>query len=177
MKNKTISINLFKKGENDFIEKFINWALSIGRLVVILTEGIALLAFLYRFTLDRQVIDLHDEITKKQEILKYFKPNEDKYRNIQAKLLFVSKIESSAATMTNTIKDIIDITPGNFSISNIYLSENNIKVEANARSLSAITSFINSLKNNPKVNSVSLDKIENRTSDSIIVVTISADYK
>lgn len=177
MKNKTISINLLKKDDVDFIEKFINWALTVGRFVVILTEGIALSAFLYRFTLDREVIDLHDEITQKQAIVKFLKPNEDNYRNIQARLTYISKIEGSAQAMTNNLRDAIDNAPGNILISSVFLSENNLSINASARSLYSLTDFLNTLKNNPKIRSVSLDKIENKTSESIINVVISAKYE
>lgn len=177
MKNKVISINLLKKEEVDFLEKFVNWALTIGRFVVILTEGIALSAFLYRFTLDRQVIDLHDEISQKQAIVKFLKPNEDNYRNIQSRLLFVSKIEASAKNMTNNLKETIDSSPDNFLISDIHMSGNNLSIQASARSLYSLTDFLNTLKNNPKIKIVSLDKIENRTSESLIIVEISAVYE
>lgn len=177
MKNKVISINLLKKDDVDFLEKFINWALTIGRFVVILTEGIALSAFLYRFTLDREVIDLHDEISQKQAIVKFLKPNEDNYRNIQSRLAFARKIEGPAQTMTSNLKEAIDSAPGNFLISSIHLSESKLSIEASAGSLYSLTEFLNTLKNNPKIHTVSLDKIENRTSESLIIVGISAIYE
>ena len=52
MENSPASINLVKKNEKSSVDKFINWTLSIGRLIVIITEIIAISAFLYRFSLD-----------------------------------------------------------------------------------------------------------------------------
>ena len=67
------SINLFKDKNKNFFDLFIKWALSIGRVVVIATEAIALSAFLYRFSLDQQLIDLNDKIVQKQALVKLLK--------------------------------------------------------------------------------------------------------
>ena len=44
------SINLVKGDKDDFLNKFIDWALTIGRLLVIITEIIALSFYLPLYT-------------------------------------------------------------------------------------------------------------------------------
>ena len=56
------TINLLPNQGENLTTKFFNWALSIGRLLIILTEMVALATFLYRFGLDAQIVDLHDKI-------------------------------------------------------------------------------------------------------------------
>ena len=57
-----ISINLVKSRKPHFLDRFITWALNAGRLLVIITETVALSAFLFRFGLDREIVDLNDKI-------------------------------------------------------------------------------------------------------------------
>lgn len=174
MKNKQPSINLLKKDKGSFLDKFINWALTFGRLVVIVTEAVALGAFLYRFSLDRQLIDLHDEISQKQAIVKYLKTNEDKYRDTQARIGVAAKFIDSGQNTYNTLANVVNLAPENFTFNNLSVSENAVIVVADVQSLSSLTEFIDGLKNNPEISSVSLDQIQNKTSNGMLSVAISA---
>jgi len=174
MKNKLPSINLIKKDRGNFFDKFINWALTFGRLVVILTEGVALGAFLYRFSLDRQLIDLHDEISQKQAIVKYLKANEDKYRDTQARISVASKFNDSGQNTYRILANVVNLAPDNFTFNNLSISDESIVIIADVQSLPSLTKFIEDLKNSPEISSISLDKIENKTSNGILSVVISA---
>lgn len=174
---KSTSINLVKGKEKDFFDKFINWALTIGRLVVILTETIALSAFLYRFSLDRQLIDLRDQIKQKEAIVKLLKNNEDKFRNLQDRLVLASKTEDTSSKTVAILKETINLAPKGFVFNTLNVSKDSIKINANAQSVTALTNFIKSLRDNPNITSVSLDKIENKTASALIVVGITATIK
>jgi hypothetical protein len=59
---KKLDINVNLLPQDPFFEtvfgRFLKWALSIGRYIVIFTELIVILSFASRFTLDRMVTDL-----------------------------------------------------------------------------------------------------------------------
>lgn len=177
MGKKLPSVNLVKTGQNLLFERFINWALTIGRAVVILTELIALMAFLYRFSLDQQLIDLHSKIKQEQAIVAYLKDSEDTYRNLQERLNVAAKQSKEAHMKLKTFNDIIGFTPPGISFNDFTFSANRIKITANVESVISLDQFIESLKKYPNVDSVSLDKIENKPSNGIIVVTISVALK
>src|SRR3972149_11726382 len=88
------SINLIKSKVNIF-DEILKWALTVGRLLVILTELTAFSAFIYRFTLDRTLIDLHEKINQEQAIVASLKDREAIYRNLQG-------IITDAATITKS---------------------------------------------------------------------------
>jgi len=173
---KSPSINLIKE-KKTFIEKFISWALTVGRVVVIVTEGIALSAFLYRFSLDRQIIDLHDKIKQKQQVLAYLKPSEDTFRSLQERLALASKLNASAPSAISAFNDIVQFIPEGLIINNFSISDQVIKIDANSQSIAALSTFIRALRAYKKINSVSLDKIENRTSSSTIALGITIQLK
>ncbi|MDO8460814.1 MAG: PilN domain-containing protein [bacterium] len=167
------SINLIKKKKKDFFDRFIAWALTIGRFIVILTEVIALSTFLSRFSLDRKLVDLHDSIKQKQAIVNLLKNNEDKYRNLQNRLAVSSKFLDSANETTKIFTDLIDFAPSDFIFNNIRLSEQSIQIDASVQSVNSLTIFIKKLQEYPKFSSVSLDRIENKTSSATIAVSIT----
>lgn len=177
MSNKIPSVNLYKGRGKSFIDRFLGWALTFGRLIVVLTEIIALSAFLYRFTLDREIIDLHGEIRQKQAMVKYLKNNEDKYRNLQERLAMASSLEKTSQETTKLLKDIVELAPKDFIFSNLIVSDESVRINANIFSVSSLTSYIKTLKTYPKVQAVSLDRIENKTSSAMIVASLRVTFK
>ena len=176
MQKNPASINLLKQ-QTSLIDRFMSWALTVGRLLVILTEVIALSAFAYRFSLDRQLIDLHSKIAQEQAIVNYLKENEKTYRNLQDRLAISTNFSDLSTSRYKVFSDVIDFTPSGMSFNNFTISENRIKIDANINSVSSLSMFVNSLKNYPAIDTVSIDKIDNKTSSAVIAVTITAALK
>lgn len=153
------------------------WALSFGRFIVILTETIALLAFLYRFSLDRELVDIHDKIKQKQSIVKLLKANEDKFRSIQDSLSSIVVLTNTGRQTVTIFNDINDLASEGVSFNSIAISEETIRFDATIQSIVSLTNFVNKLKAYPKIQSVSLDKIENKITSATIAVGITATIK
>ncbi len=177
MSRKAPAINLLKKNDKNIIDTVLDWSLTIGRIVVILTEAIALSAFLYRFSLDRQLIDLHDEINQKQAFVKLLKSNEEKFRNLQQRLDIASKFSASQLQTTQVFTDVTSMVPDGFTVNKFLISAEGIKIDGNASSPSILALLVNSLKKYPSIARVSLDRIENKTTSATIAVSITATLK
>lgn len=177
MVNKLPTINLFKKNQKSFIDKFFQWSLTIGRIVVIATELIALTAFLYRFSLDRQLVDLHETIKSNQNIVNLLKKDEEKYRNLQNRLTISTKLSEKATKTYTTFQDFLQLIPTEFVISSITLSDKTISIRTNAKDVATLASFIRALRESPFVGAISLDQIENRTSSGTITVGLTVITK
>ncbi len=176
MQKSSPSINLLKK-QTSLIDRFVNWALTVGRLLVILTEIVALSAFIYRFSLDRQLIDLHSKITQEQAIVNYLKDNEQTYRNLQDRLAAAANYSTLGINRFKIFSDIVGFTPKGMSFNNLSLYENRIRIDANVDSVSSLSIFVNSLKNYSAIDTVSIDKIENKPSSAVITISITALLK
>src|SRR3989304_8191461 len=108
------SINLVRVHIGLF-DQIIKWALSIGRVVVILVELVALATFLYRFSLDRQIIDFRGKIKQEQAVLTFLKPREEKYRNLQERLNLASQFTNESNERIKALKEVIFFMPGGMS--------------------------------------------------------------
>lgn len=175
MPNKPTSINLLRGKEKSFLDKFITWALSYGRLVIIITEGIALGAFLFRFGLDAKLVDLHDKIKQQQQIVSGSKVDEDKYRDLQARLGAISQLGSQAENQTKIYFDLINNIPADFLIEQIVENDSSIKIKAQVYSLEAFTTYITYLKDNKQIKTISIDSIENKPSTGQIITGLSIE--
>lgn len=170
------SINLVRK-KVDYVDEFIKWALSIGRLVVILTEAIALITFIYRFSLDRQLIDLHSKIRQEQAIVESLSDQEAVYRNLQDRLALASEVSEQSQKRAKVFSDIQNNIPEDASFNNLSVFEQGASINVTFRSVTGVSSFIDFLKNYEGVESVSIDKIENKASSASILVGITVLFK
>lgn len=168
------SINLLPKKGVNFMTHFLNWTLSIGRLLIILTEFVALATFIYRFGLDMQIVDLHDKIKSQYIILSSFKSYEDTFRNVQSRLELIKKYDSLSTRIPTLFSDIAAAGKGKVTFNDLTVASDYAKIDANALSPAALTQFISSLKTLPLITGISVDKVENNTSKGMIHVTLTA---
>ena len=170
------SINLVKNKQIPLFDKFMNWALTVGRLIVILTEIVALLAFVYRFSLDEKLIDLHSAIKQKQNLVLLLKQDENKYRNLQDRIALASSLLEKNVKTNKIIPDIVGLTPQGARIDNLTFNKDKLTINASTNSVSSLTDFINILKNYPDIKVVSIDNIENKPNVGLLV-TITTMFK
>jgi Tfp pilus assembly protein PilN len=176
MQKKSPSINLVKK-KVDYIDEFIKWALSIGRLVVILTEIVALMTFLYRFSLDQKLIDLHSKIKQEATIISFLKDQEATYRNLQDRLTVAESISEKSQNTVKIYSDIRKNVPTDVNIDNLSIFQEGIRIQSTFRSVSSLSKFVKFLRNYDQISTVSIDKIENKSSNATIVVQLTALLK
>ncbi len=177
MAEKIKSINLLPNKGGGLFDQFLTWALTIGRLLIILTETLALGTFLYRFSIDMRIIDLHDLIKNQSIIVEQFKNTEETSRNLHARLAFAKELEKESDKTPNILSAIIDMGSGTITFKNILISESAAKIEVQAPSSGVLNVFINKLKIHPEVTSVQIDSIENKASSANIRMSITADLK
>lgn len=171
------NINLLPSRGDTLLMQFLNWALTIGRLLVILVETLALGTFLYRFSLDMQTQDLKDKIKVQRSIVTSFKSEEDKFRDLQTKLDLIKNISAVSENNPKMLSDIIEMGKGYVTFRNVSISTKVIQIEAQASSVAPLRAFVDSLKKYPPVASVSIDKIENKISSVAIIVSINMSLK
>ena len=176
MQKKLPSINLAHK-RGSFIDRFINWALTLGRLIIMITFLVGLSAFGYRLSLDWKLIDLKDKIKQKQAIVALLKEDEKKYRNLQERLAVITQFGNVAMTTLDVVNDIIELTPADIVFDNFTLNGDRLHIDARTRSVSSLASFVSSLRKYPSTQTLQVDKIENKTSTGIIIVSITVLVK
>src|ERR1035437_1656186 len=116
------SINLLGS-KNKTLDLVVSWALTIGRVLVIVVELVALGAFLYRFSLDNQLQDLRTQIKQEQAIVVYQKTSENNYRNLQDRLAQISSVSKESENNLNIFNDIVTLAPSGLTFKILDLSE------------------------------------------------------
>lgn len=170
------SINLIKN-KSTTLDEIVRWALSVGRLLIILTELVAFSTFIYRFTLDRTLIDLHEKISQQQAIVASLKDREATYRNLQERINEAEKITKSGNINAKILNDIIDKTPSEITYNSFAIENNQIAINSNVKSISSLTNFLKIINDYPQTSSVKIDKIDNQSLTSSLNVLITVKLK
>lgn len=159
MPKKEINLLPREEFEKKPLGRFLTWALSVGRYIVIFTELIVILAFLSRFKLDRDLSDLNQSIREKQAIIEASAEFEKEFTFFQTRLATIKKLKSKETSFTQIVSAIGSLTPLDVAISNLSFSENSLRINATALSEKGLGSFLANLAASPNFKEVSLTNI------------------
>jgi hypothetical protein len=120
--------------EYSVVGKFLRWALTIGRALVILTEFIVILAFGSRFYYDKKLNDLMETIDQKQAVVESYAEIEKKARDILERQKIISLYLKTNLGVSGVFSSIQKITPPDVSYSQISLNETGINIVGTAGS-------------------------------------------
>lgn len=170
------SINLLKP-RSVLLDQIIDWALNIGRLLVIVTEVVALSMFLYRFTLDRQILDLKDKIEQERQVISIFKEREDNFRNLQSKLILTGDLITEQEKQQKILTTITESVPSDSSLSSVAIATDSANILIGSQSISSLRSYVDKLKNDKQFESVTISLVDSNPSKAQISVGILAILK
>lgn len=171
----SLSINLLPEGglEKTAGGKFIKWALSVGRYIVVFTEFIVILAFLSRFKFDREVTDIYESVEQKKAIVASATGLEKDIRNLADRLEKINKVSQDQKPYSSLIAFLSETIPEEVTINNLTITGNTIFLSCQSQTPKGIGSLIYQLKSSPKLTEISLGTV-NRKSDQPIKFTVTA---
>lgn len=157
-----LNINLRSRGKESVSDVFYKWAVDAGRGIIIGIELIALIALGYRFYIDRKIVDLHDAIDREQTIVTSQTNQEVLYRGIQDRLTNIkSTTDETSAKITIMDAILQAISQGTFYDTTLAITSKEVILDGSTFSIFTLNTFIDSLKQIPSVEAISIDEIDN----------------
>lgn len=158
MPAKSVSINLIGQEELSHTPqgRIVTWALTYGRYIMVGTEIIVLLAFISRFSLDRKLTDLKDEINQKQAILSANVPLETQVRNVQDTTIKIRSLLTDEASTVNALKLITSLVPADVYFKTVEISSDKLSAEAIAGTTNGFNLFLNNLQAAKQITKINL---------------------
>lgn len=139
--------------------RFLQWALSAGRYIVIFTELVVIGSFVTRFTLDRQITDLNNEILQKEQQVLGYGTLEKDFRTIQARIEDYNQVAQDENLVT-IFSQLSLITPSDVYFSRVSITPTQLSLSGNALSQTSFSTLINNMQLSPEFSSITIDKIE-----------------
>lgn len=174
----SLSINLL--GEEDLSHtpqgRIIKWALTYGRYIMVGTEIVVLLAFISRFSLDRKLTDLKEEISQKQAILEANLPFERDITRIQKELTTIRELTVDQQKPLDMINLVQSIVPQDVSLDSLKITSDRVSADASAGTTSSFTQFIANLQAAKGVDRVEIGDI-NKSAATGIIFKFTASLK
>ncbi len=148
MPAKPIAINLL--GQEDLKHtpqgRLIGWALTYGRYIMIGTEIVVLLAFISRFSLDRKLTDLKEEIAQKQVILEANSDLERDIRSIQDETNKLKQTMAKQLVPLETLTLLQSLLPSDVYAETLDFTTDRLSVSAVAGTTRGFSQFLTNLQ-------------------------------
>lgn len=137
---------LIKEGfEYSTLGKTLSWILSIGRIVVIFTELVVIIAFLSRFWLDKTHTDLLEENDIKKSQVQASSNFEKDFRLAQSRIQAYASLDKSRLLISPTIKGLAELLPADVILTKVNISPKIVDIEGSSLSESGLAGYIKAL--------------------------------
>ncbi|MBI1872122.1 hypothetical protein HYS10_01750 [Candidatus Collierbacteria bacterium] len=155
-------INLLPKDSFEFssLGKIMKWSLTTGRVLVVLTEFVVILAFGSRFWYDRRLNDLMESIDQKQAVVESYAEIEERVRDVLERQKIVNSYLSNNLELSVRVNDIKRITPSDVNYSQISFSTTGLDLAGTVGSEVGFYQLISGLTSLPNISSVNVGGIE-----------------
>ena len=157
----TKKINLLPKDrlQSGLIGKLLNWAIHVGRYVVVFTELIVIGAFLYRFGLDRQLTDLNEKIQQEKIVVVAYEELEGNFRRLQDQLKLIKEQGEMGLEMEKVLANISQITPIDATYSKINVGKKVVLLEGEVLSDVGLATLLNEAQKNDYFEEINLESV------------------
>lgn len=155
-----LNINLSSHGKQTVGKVMYGWTIDAGRAIIVGIELIALIALGYRFVIDRQIVDLHEQIKDEETFIAAQATDEKTYKSIQDRLESIKATNEETDAKVTLMNDILSaISTGTFFSTNLSITERTIQVDGATFSIHTLTDFLNNMQGYESVAAISIDEI------------------
>lgn len=156
------AINLLPKDpfENSGAGVILSWALAFGKWAVILTQLVVMMAFLWRFSLDRKLTNMRREIEQEKAVIASYSDLETKFVLLQKRVNFVKPAIAMQQQQLHALELIQNLTPSDVWYERLAISENGVSMTAYSSSLSGFSRLLTAFQRTQDFKSVSVGTIE-----------------
>lgn len=166
------------------VNKFVIWALGIGRYIVIFTEAIVLIVFLARFKLDTEILDLKQQMQAKAQLIESLKGFEDEFITVQAKVKTLQSLTEQKSNNAELFTFLEETMAPDMTLSSLSNNKGSIGIVGVAQEYSSVTQLTEDLKKDPQFTQVilaSLGRVREKGSEETeevdqIQFTIQASF-
>lgn len=167
---------LFKEGfEHTTGGRVLNWAVSAGRAIVVLTEVVVIVAFLSRFWLDRTLTNLNEDNDKKRAQVELSKSFEADFRDVQMRLASYKTITSRNFKVSNVVEEVGQYLPEDIVLTSVTVTEDNVELKGRAFTDGGLAILLKAIGDSKKYASVSLADIMVTSGEASFGFVLRAD--
>jgi hypothetical protein len=139
--------------------RIVAWAVTYGRYIMIGTEIIVLLAFISRFSLDRKLTDLSEEVSQKQAIIDANHDFETQFRTLQDKLTKTQTLLTTTPVTNNAMAAIETMLPVDTHLKALTITEESVIGDVVANTTNGFAELVANLQASPIFSKVEIGDV------------------
>ncbi|MBI3385552.1 PilN domain-containing protein [Candidatus Gottesmanbacteria bacterium] len=140
--------------------RLISWATTYGRYTMITTEIVVLLAFISRFSLDRKLTDLKEEISQKQSIIEANLSFESSFRSLQDRMRTIKSLTASQSIPRDIIEELQQMLPPDVYFQSLTLGGGNLTIKTTAATTSGFSQFLANVSQSVRLQNIEISGIK-----------------
>jgi Tfp pilus assembly protein PilN len=158
---KDVAINLIGEEEMSHtpVGRIVTWAVTYGRYIMIGTEIVVLLAFISRFSLDRKLTDLNEEISQKQAIIEANVDFEQQFRIVQNQLATIQSLISIPTSAVNALSTLQSLIPSDVHLDSLEIDTGKLTAHAVAGTSEGFSALISNLQSTSEFRNIEIGDI------------------
>lgn len=175
-KTTTPELNLLVEDELDISSqgKFIKWALTWGKRIIVLTELVVILAFLSRFWLDTTAANLRDEIETKKAYVLSFAELEKKFRELSYRISQANTIEKATSIQVVYDRSLV-LIPSGITVEQMTVGTETVGFTGSSDEIS-LANLVAAFRQSPDFTDISVERIAKKTNSQSVDFSLEATY-
>lgn len=154
--------------------KFLKWALSWGKRIVIVTEAIVILAFLSRFFLDATVDDLNEKITQQKNAVLAEADFEKKFLATVERINKAEEVEKQTP-LTSVLKAVNTLIPDNVTVSQMVLENDAVSFSGSTDEQSLVL-LVGAFRNSSKFSDLVVTRVTKNSSSQAVEFSLTTKF-
>lgn len=153
-------INLLPKDSFEFssLGKILKWSTTVGRVLVVMTEFVVLLAFASRFYFDKKLNDLSEELDSQIAIVEGYAEVETKMRDVLTRQSVVSDYLTNNIEIEKKMLELASDVPVGITLSDLSLSGKDATIKGVANSETSFARMLYKIKRREDVKRISMEE-------------------
>jgi hypothetical protein len=156
-----LRVNLLPSDRFEFSKtgKFLSWALTTGRYLVVLTELIVTMAFLSRFWFDKILTDLREQRMQREILVDGFKDFEKNFLSTQSRINFVKQTIGSSLKSDEELITINGLTPEGVDYTQIQIAPEKTSLSGFAANAADFSLLLSGLESQERFSEVTVKEL------------------
>ena len=149
----------------------------MGRVLVVMTEFVVILAFASRFYFDKKLNDLNEEIEGKLAVIQGYAEIESGIREVLARQSVISGSRADVVNIEEKISGMGDLIPLGVTLTSLRVENKSVEVVGSAGSEALFAQTLANFKRAAEVSRVSLGQTSYDQTEGVVVFNIRITYK
>lgn len=174
-----LRINLLPKNSFEFssLGKFLSWTMTSGRVMVVLTEFVVLLAFGSRFYFDKKLNDLTETVDQKISQIEAYSEVESQMRELLAKQTPVNDYLTGNIKFIQRYQDLEKNIPYGVRVEKVSFDQKTMSFEGKSASELGFAQLLRKLRSMSSLSYINIKDVGFDQNAKEVMFTIQANFK